>query len=179
MLALAILAMAAAVPLACLCAERLGEAGPGHGSVVLVEHLRQSRGQLVNGTYPAPSLDGSDYAFDALQRQLSAVGFVVNDSLRVVLGVVDSLAQDAGTGRAGTAYGIYSIPSGADGIALESLAPDGTVTLTYNGTRIVLAPGERWETVATEAVVTPGYTIRLTRSDAIKNSGFVAKSSIN
>jgi hypothetical protein len=179
MIALTLLAIAVAVPMACMLAENLVAPAPGHGSVVLVEHMKQTRGRLVNGTYPDQKLGSMGYQFDASRRSLYASGLETNDSLRVVLGVAEGLSQDAGSGTAGEAYGIYEIPVSAGDIAVNDLAPDGTVTLTYNGSRIVLAPGERWETISTEAVCAPEYSIRYTRSDTIRNEGFLAKDDVN
>jgi hypothetical protein len=178
MIALALLAIAAAVPLACMLAENLSAPAPGDGSVLLVEHMKQTRGRLVNGTYPAETLGGTEYQYDAFSRQMDVSGLQANDSLRVVLGVTEGLSQDAGSGTAGTVYGIYEIPASAGDVAVEGLAPDGTVTLAYNGSRIVLAPGERWETISTEVACTPEYSIRYTRSDMIRNQGFVDKDAV-
>lgn len=178
-LAFALLAVGTAVPTACMLAERIVAPGPGDGSVVLIEHLKQTRGQLVNGTYPAASLDGHGYQFDAVRRQISGSGITANDSLRVVLGFTETLAQDAGSGTAGDIYGIREMPACAGDVAVESLAPDGTVTLTYNGTRIVIAPGERWETISSEVACTPEYAIKFMRSDAIRNQGFLVRSDIS
>lgn len=162
-----------AVPLACIAIELMGLPAGG-GSVVLIEHLGQSRGRLVNGTYPAPELPGKSYAYDATGKVLVGGGIVVNDTLRAVVAVTRSLAQDAGDGAEGAAYGLYCVPSAADGIALRDVASDGTVSLTYNGSEIVLAPGERWEQISTEIVSTPSYSIRFTKADAIRNNGFVS-----
>ena len=178
-LVILIVALAIAAPLLCVAAEHLSAPSAGDGSVVLVEHLSQCRGWLINGTYPATTLAGKDYLYDAGRKLLDAGGIRVNDTLRVVLGVSESLSQDAGSGAAGDAYGIYRLPSIVEGIAIDSLAPDGTVTLAYNGSTIVLSPGERWETISTDTVCTPDYSIRFMRSDAIKNDGFLAKSSIS
>jgi hypothetical protein len=57
MIALTLAALVVAVPLICTLAERITAAAPGDGSVVLVEHAKQTRGRLVNGTYPAQLLD--------------------------------------------------------------------------------------------------------------------------
>jgi hypothetical protein len=179
MIALTLVALAVAVPLICTLAERVASPEPGDGSIVLVEHAKQTRGRLVNGTYPAQQLAGQNYQFDAYQRQLAGSGLVTNDSLRVVLGVTEGLSQDAGSGTAGDVYGIYALPASAGDVAIEALSPDGTVTLTYNGYRIVLAPGERWETIATEVACTPDYSICYTRSDTIKNQGFIAKDDVS
>ena len=96
---------------------------------------------------------------------------MTNDSLRVVVGVTEGLSQDAGSGTAGDAYGIYALPASAGDVAVEALSPDGTVTLKYNGSRIVLAPGERWETISTEVACTPNYSIRYTPVGHYKKSG--------
>jgi hypothetical protein len=178
MIALTLIALAVAVPLICTLAERITAAAPGDDSIVLVEHAKQTRGRLVNGTYPAQQLDGPDYQFDASRRLLDGSGLVTNDSLRVVLGVTEGLSQDAGSGTAGDVYGIYALPSSAGDVAVEALSPDGTVTLTYNGSRIVLAPGERWEAISTEVASTPDYSIRYILSDTIKNQGFLAKDDV-
>jgi hypothetical protein len=179
MIALTLVAIAVSVPLICMLAESIAAPAPGDESVVLVEHMKQTRGRLVNGTYPARNLGGPDYQFDASQRLLGGSGLETNDSLRVVLGVTEGLSQDAGSGMIGDVYGIYAIPASAGDVAVEGLAPDGTVTLTYNGSRIVLAPGERWETISTEVACTPNYSIRYILSDVIRNQGLLAKSDIN
>jgi hypothetical protein len=179
MIALTLVAIAVAVPLICSIVEKIGTPPAGNGSVVLVEHMKQTRGRLVNGTFEAVQLGRPDYSYDASLRQLDGSGLETNDSLRVVLGVTESLSQDAGSGMAGDAYGIYELPASAGDVAVDALASDGTVTLTYNGSRIVLAPGERWETISTEAVITPNYSIRYTRSDVIRNQGFLAKNDIS
>ncbi len=178
MIAVALIVVAVGVPLFCLVVENFTSPAPGDGSVVLIEHAKQTRGRLVNGTYSAIELDGPNYQYDAATRLLGGSGLEANDSLRIVLGVKESLSQDAGSGTDGEAYGIYELPSETGGIVVNDLSPDGTVTLTYNGSRIVLAPGERWETISTEAVSVPEYSIRYTKSDVIRNSGFVAKDSI-
>lgn len=179
MITLTLVALAVTVPLICALAEHIAAPEPGDGSIVLVEHAKQTRGRLVNGTYPAQQFDGPNYHFDAYQRQLGGSGLVANDSLRVVLGITEGLSQDAGSGTAGDAYGIYALPASAGDVAVEALSPDGTVTLTYNGSRIVLAPGERWETISTEVACTPDYSIRYTLSDTIKNQGFLAKADVS
>jgi hypothetical protein len=179
MIALTLVALAVAVPLACSLAESLGSPAPGNGSVLLVEHLKQIRGRLINGTYPGLQLNGPDYRYDASRRLLDGSGLKTNDSLRVVLGVTESLSQDAGSGVEGDAYGICGLPATAGDVALEALAPDGTVTLTYNGSRIVLAPGERWEAISTDVACTPDYSIRYIRSDLIRNQGFLAKDAVS
>ena len=179
MIALTLVALAVAVPLICMLAERIAAPEPGDGSIVLVEHAKQTRGRLVNGTYPAQQLTGPNYQFDAYQRQLDGSGLVTNDSLHVVVGVTEGLSQDAGSGTAGDAYGIYALPASAGDVAVEALSPDGTVTLTYKGSRIVLAPGERWETISTEVACTPDYSIRYLLSDTIKNQGFLAKTDVS
>jgi hypothetical protein len=179
MIALTLVAILAAIPLACMYAERLCAASPGDGSVVLLEHSKQIRGRLVNGTYPAQSLGNPDYSYDAYQRQLSGTGLIANDSLRAVLGITEGLSQDAGSGTAGEAYGIYELPARTEDVTLENLAPDGTVTLAYNNDRIVLAPGERWEKIYTDLACTPDYSIKFTRSDVIRNQGFVDKADIS
>ena len=173
-----VVALAIAVPLLCTAAERLSAPSAGDGSIVLVEHLRQCRGWLINGTYPAAALAGADYYYDAGRRLLKTGGIGVNDTLRVVLGVAQGLSQDAGSGAVGEAHGVYGLPAIVEGIAIGGLAPDGTVTVAYNGTTIVLSPGARWETISAETVCTPDYSIRLMRSDSIRNDGFVAKSNI-
>jgi hypothetical protein len=178
MIALTLVAIAFAVPVICMLAECFTAPAPGDTSVVLVEHARQTRGRLINGSYPARNLDGQDYQFDASLRLLGGSGLETNDSLRVVLGVTEGLSQDAGSGTTGDIYGIYALPANAGDVAVEDLAPDGTVTLTYNGSRIVLAPGERWEMISTEVACTPEYSIRYTRSDVIRNQGLLAKEDI-
>lgn len=174
-----VIAVVIAIPLVCIAIEHASVPSCGNGSVVLIEHMSQSRGRLVNGTYPAPELSGKNYTFDAARKVLDGSGLVVNDTLKAVVAVSRSLTQDAGTGADGTAYGIYDMPSAAGGIAVHDVAPDGTVTLTYNGSRIVLAPGERWEQISTDAVSTPDYSIKLIKSDAIRNNGVLSKSSIS
>lgn len=178
MIALTLIAIAVAVPLICSIVEKIGTPPPGNGSVVLVEHMKQTRGRLVNGTYEAVQLGSPDYSYDASRRLLDGSGLETNGSLRVVLGITESLSQDAGSGVSGDAYGIYELPASAGDLSVDALAPDGTVTLNYNGSRIVLAPGERWETISTEAVSTPNYSIRYTRSDMIRNQGYLAKDDI-
>jgi hypothetical protein len=178
-IALTLVALAVAVPVICMLAERLVSPEPGDGSIVLVEHAKQTRGRLVNGTYPAQHLAGQNYQFDAYERQLGGSGLVANDSLLVVLGVTEGYSQDAGSGTTGDAYGICKLPASAGDVAVEALSPDGTVTLTYNGSRIVLSPGERWEAIATEVASTPDYSIRYTISDTIKNQGFIAKDDVS
>jgi hypothetical protein len=178
MIALTLVALAVAVPLICSLAENIGAPASGNGSVVLVEHMKQTRGRLVNGTFDAVQLDGPDYSYDASRRLLDGSGLETNDSLRVVLGISEGLSQDAGSGVAGDAYGIYQLPASVGDVAVDALAPDGTVTLNYNGSSIVLAPGERWETIGTEAVCTPNYSICYIRSDVIRNQGFLAKDDV-
>ncbi|OPY26175.1 MAG: hypothetical protein A4E28_02633 [Methanocella sp. PtaU1.Bin125] len=177
-LVLSVAAAFIAIPLACIAIEYVSMPSGGEGSVVLVEHLSQIRGRLVNGTYPAAELEGKAYAFDMTQKVLDGGGLVVNDTLKAVVGISRSLAQDAGTGAAGAAYGIYGLPSAVEGITVHDVASDGTVTLSYNGTRIVLAPGARWERISTDAVSTPDYSIRLTKADGIRNNGFVSLATI-
>lgn len=179
MIALMLVAIVAAIPLTCMYAEKISAASPGDGSVVLLEHSKQTRGRLVNGTYPAGNLGSPGYSYDAYQRQLSGTGLEANDSLRAVLGVSEGLSQDAGSGTAGEAYGIYELPARTEDVIVEDLAPDGTVTMAYNGNRIVLAPGERWEKIYTDLACTPNYSIKYTRSDVIRNQGFVDKEEIS
>jgi hypothetical protein len=179
MIARTLVALAVAVPLICTLAAHLAAPEPGDGSIVLVEHAKQIRGRLVNGTYPAQQLAGPNYQFDASQRLLAGSGLVANESLRVVLGVSEGLSQDAGSGTAGEAYGIYALPANPGDVAVEALSLDGTVTLNYNGSRIVLAPGERWETIETKVASTANYSIRYTLSDTIKNQGFLAKDDVS
>jgi hypothetical protein len=179
MIALTLVALAVSVPLICLFAEDIGSPAPGDSSVLLVEHMKQIRGRLINGTYPAVQLDGPDYRYDASLRLLDSSGLEANDSLRLVLGVTKSLSQDAGSGATGDVYGIYGLPASAGDVAVEALAPDGTVTLTYNGSRIVLAPGERWEIISTDVACTPDFSIRYTRSDLIRNQGFLARDAVS
>jgi hypothetical protein len=178
MLVALVIAVVVAIPLACIVFERITAPSFGNDSVVLIEHLSQSRGRLVNGTYPAPEMTGKSYAYDAARKALDGGGLVVNDTLQAVLAVSRSLTQDAGTGADGAAYGIYDIPAATEGIALHDVATDGTVTLTYNGSRIVLAPGERWELISTDTVSTPDYSIKLIKSDSIRNDGILPKSAI-
>lgn len=177
-LVLSVAAAFIAIPLACIVVEYASMPSGGDGAVVLVEHLSQVRGRLVNGTYPVSELSGKAYVFDGTQKVLNGGGLVVNDTLKAVVGISRSLAQDAGTGAEGVAYGIYEIPSEAEGITVEAIASDGTVTLTYNGSEIVLAPGARWERISTDAVSTPDYSIRLTKADGIRNNGFVSLAAI-
>jgi hypothetical protein len=177
-LGMAILAFIVMIPLVCIMVERISAPSYGSGSVVLIEHLSQSRGRLVNGTYPEQTLSGKSYDYDAEKKLLDVGGLVVNDTLRAVIGISNSLSQDAGNGADGEAYGLYDIPSGAGELAVDRVASDGTVTLTYNNLKIVLAPGQRWERISTDAVTTPNYSIKLTVSDSIRNSGFVSKAAI-
>ena len=179
MIAVSLIAIAVALPLFCITAERMSAPGYGNGSIVFIEHIRQTHGRLITGTYPAPSLTGMNYLYDAGRRLLEGGDLKTNDSLRVVLGISESLSQDAGSGATGKAYGVCDMPSGAGGITVEGLSPDGTVTLSYNGSKIVLSPGERWETISTEAVSTSEYAILLIRSDLIRNDGFLARSDIS
>jgi hypothetical protein len=179
MIALTLIALAIAVPLACSLAESLGAPAPGNGAVLLVEHLKQVRGRLINGTYPGLQLNGPDYSYDASHRLLSGSGIKSNDSLRLVLGEAESLSQDAGSGVVGDASGIYELPASSGGVAINSIAPDGTVTLNYGGSRIVLAPGERWEAISADVACTPNYSIRYIRSDLIRNQGYLAKDDIS
>jgi hypothetical protein len=178
MIALTLVAVIIAVPLACVLIERISSAASGDGSVVLVEHAKQTRGMLINGTYLAQKLDGTGYRYDAYQRLLSDSGIKTN-GLRAVIGITEGFSQDAGSGKAGDAYGVYSIPAKAVDVTVQELDPDGTVTISYNGTRIVLAPGERWETISTEITCTPEYSIRYTKSDIIRNQGFVSRADIS
>jgi hypothetical protein len=113
MIALTLVAIAVAVPLIRSIVEKIGTPPPGNGSVVLVEHMKQTRGRLVNGTYEAVQLGGPDYSYDSGHRQLGGSGLEINDSLRVTLGVTESLSQDAGSGVTGDAYGIYELPARA------------------------------------------------------------------
>ncbi len=179
MLGALVIAVVVAIPLACIAYERITAPSYGNGSVVFIEHLSQSRGRLVNGTYPAPEMAGKSYAYDAARKVLDGGGLVVNDTLQAVLAVSHSLTLDAGTGADGAAYGIYDVPAVAEGIALHDVTPDGTVTLTYNGSRIVLAPGERWELISTDVVSTPDYCMKLIKSDSIRNDGILSKSAIS
>jgi hypothetical protein len=178
-LAAAILAIIAAVPLFCIAIELAGNPGYGEGSVIFLEHKTSVRGRLVNGTYPARSLSEQGYWYDPGQKVLAGLSLPANGSIKAILGVSRSLMQDAGDGTASEAHGIYSLPwRGAEGITLEAILPDGTVTLTYNGSQITLAPGERWERVTTEIVEAPEYSIRLIKGDAIRNNGALSRPSI-
>lgn len=174
-----VIAVFIAIPLVCITIEYASIPSYDNGAIVLIEHLSQSRGRLVNGTYPAAELSGKSYAFDATRKVLNGGGLVVNDTLKAVVAVSRSLAQDAGTGADGTVYGIYDLPSVAEGIRVHDIAPDGTATLTYNGSEIVLAPGERWEYIFTDLVCTPDFSIKLIKSDAIRNNGILPKSAIS
>lgn len=178
-IAVVLVAVALGVPLACMLAEHFDAASPGDGTVVFVEHETQTRGRLVNGTYSSVSLGDLPYQFNAFRRALNGSGIVSNASLQAVLEDSESLSQDAGSGTTGAVYGIYGLPAGAEDIVVENLAQDGTVTLTYEGARIVLAPGERWENISTDLACTPNYSIRFTRSDVIRNQGLIDKNDID
>lgn len=178
MLGVLVIAAVVAIPLVCIVIEQASKPSCSNGSVVLIEHLTHSRGRLVNGTYPATELSDKSYSFDPARMVLDGGGLVANDTLKAVVAVSRSLAQDAGTGADGDAYGIYDVPSAAGGVAVHSVAPDGTVTLTYNGSEIVLTPGARWEQISTDAVSTPDYNIKFIRSDAIRNNGIVSMAAI-
>lgn len=178
MLALILLVVIIAIPLLCIVLDAVENPSYGKGSIIFLEHKSSVRGRLINGTYPAQELAGEGYQFDPYEKALTGYSLTINDSLQAILGVSKNLMEDAGNGVASEAHGIYALPSSVDGIKLEKIFPDGTVDLIYNGTRIVLAPGERWETVFTDTVDQPDYSIHLIKSDSIKNDGALPKASL-
>lgn len=164
------LAMLIAVPAICLTLEALS--GEGTSTVVFLEHRNSARGYLQSGNYTGNTLSGEDYVYDAQDSLLTcSEADSFDGSLKALVGTTRALMQDAGNGVTTSLQGVYSVPTTAGGLKIEAVLDDGTVIFKYNGTRIRLAPGERWETIYSDSLGTADYQLRLVRSDSIRNNG--------
>lgn len=179
MLLLLIITAIFAIPAACVLFESYTAPGYGPDSVLFIEHLNHTRGRLVSGQYPPGYLDRVEYQFDAEKGMLfTSARIGLHDSLTVLLGIGQSLVEDAGSGAANSLYAINTDQAVVDGITLEEVFQNGSVRLSYGGRSIFLAPGERWEIIGTDDEKSSDYYIRLIHSDSIRNNGFVSRACI-
>ncbi|WP_424356901.1 hypothetical protein [Methanocella sp. MCL-LM] len=169
-LAIIILAVGIAIPLACISLDQLSLSG--EDSIVFIEHKNNTRGQLVYGNYTGKTISGEEYVYDAENSVLTCVdNSRINSSLKLLVGTTQSLMQDAGYGISTRLLGVSACPANTDGINIDDVLDDGTVLLRYNGSSIRLSPGQRWVRVYSENVETDGYRVKLTNTEIIRNNG--------
>lgn len=176
-LAILMAAVVIAIPAACIILDK----SPVYqgDSVVFLEYKNNTRGQLVYGNYGGEILDSEEYVYDPEHELLSCTGIPeLNSSLRALVGTSRSLMQDAGYGVSTRLAAMYSNQSLANGLAVDTVFDDGTVELTYNGSRIKLSPGQRWVRVYTENLETDDYRVKLTNTEFIRNNGKIPVASI-
>jgi hypothetical protein len=150
--------------------------------VIFIEHLANTDGEIINGTYPYLYIDFPMYDFDSAKGTLYGyISFPVNDSLIVVYGDGVSRSGQYGTGMSTLLYGGYSLPYKREGLSIISVDTNGTAILEFKNTIITLREGERWEN-STQWIETDGdcnnCTMRLTRTEVILNHGTIRKAKI-
>lgn len=103
-------------------------------------------------------IDFPFYSFDSATGvlRLGGSGYTgehflpASDNFLMAIGEGYRRSGDAGTGISCNVNWIYSIPSdNVAGLVVTSIVKDGTFSVKYCGTSITLAPGEKWENVAT------------------------------
>ena len=177
-LAIVILAVGIAIPLACISLDQLSLSG--EESIVFIEHKNNTRAQLVYGNYTGKTISGEEYVYDAQNAVLTCIdNSRINSSLKLLVGTTQNLMQDAGYGISNRLLGVSSYPAKADGISIDAVLDDGTVLLRYNGSSLRLSPGQRWVNVYTENVETDDYRVKLTNTEIIRNNGKIRLASIN
>jgi hypothetical protein len=157
---------------------------------VFVEHIVRIRGTTITGECsPAIYFDGPTYSFDERDGTLH-IGLPVDEPVNVSLllfyasGMSES--DSARAGAALSAYPVYGLPHRTyDNVTLDSITPDGVVTIHYRNATKVLKPRDTWvisTSRKTESRHSTRYTVtcieEIVTTDSIYNAGLFSKQNI-
>lgn len=178
LIAIILLLAALLPPAACYLLESYATPGYSGDTALFIEHINHTRGKLTFGNYSGQKLSDLDYIYDAEKRVLTPIKEAPAGEFIALLGSGKGLSWDAGSGTSNMIYAISDLPAEVDGMTVQSISADGTVTISYKGVTISLAPGQRWENVTSCRIDDPECRMRLTGTDIIRNQGFLKKSDI-
>ena len=174
-----ILLLAVLLPIAaCYLLESYVTPGHSGDTALFIEHINHTRGKLTFGNYSGQTLNDLDYVYDAEKRALMPIKEAPSGEFIALIGSGKGLSWDAGSGASNEIYAITGFPAEVDGMIIQDIADDGTVTILYDGSMISLAPGQRWENVTSCRIDDPECRMRLTGADIIRNQGFIKKTDI-
>ena len=149
------------------------------GQYLFLEREVDIHGVTVKGEYYGPSIDFPTYSFDSAEGILDGlINFPLTDSLIGIYGDGTWLSGDAGNGAASSVRGIYRIPYQDDPATLTSINADGSISLMYRDTLLVLAKGQEWKTIRSRLDTIETGVALLTTTERIANYGLQMKSKI-
>jgi hypothetical protein len=169
-------------------ASPAAEPGIPPGKYVFVDHHININGVPLNGSCsPGMNIDFPTYAFDKTTGVLMVSQYrpgSFGDDYRIVYGDGRSLSGAAGAGAGTRAKAVVSLPFTQNGLTIQSLAGDGTVTVTYQNETFRVSPGEA--RAVTSRVIedrgpplfTEPCTVEIITTDTIANAGLLDKNTI-
>jgi hypothetical protein len=124
-------------------------------------------------------IDFPTYSFDYTTRTLTGSVPTINDSIQIIFGDGGSLSGAAGSGIASGLSGVKSFPYKFNNLfSIDSLKPDGTVAITYNGKSLTVTAGENWFNNTSYTDSTIDCKVDISVTDRISNFGFLRRDQI-
>jgi hypothetical protein len=157
---------------------------------VFVEHIVRINGRTITGDCsPAIYFDGPMYSFDEPDGTLHTILPVdepVNVSLILFFASGMSESDSTRTGAVLSAYPVYRLPHQTrDNVTLDSITPEGVVSIQYLNSTAVLKPKDTWvisTTRKTENRYSYRHTLYCTEeivtTDSFYNAGLFNKQNI-